>query len=93
MSEVPNSEWLAGHDDAAARKQAPKLSGASRWRRKVGAVTHVFTHFPLELVVYVAQVSPGTRAPQGMRWVDIAVLKDEALPNLMRKVIAHGLGE
>jgi len=28
-----------------------------------------------------------------MRWVPIATLCDEALPNVMRKVIAHGLGE
>jgi len=28
-----------------------------------------------------------------MRWVPIATLGDEALPNVMRKVIAHGLGE
>jgi hypothetical protein len=27
-----------------------------------------------------------------MRWVPIATLADEALPNVMRKVIAHGLG-
>ena len=33
------------------------------------------------------------RAPEGMRWVPIATLQDEALPNVMRKVIAHGLGE
>jgi A/G-specific adenine glycosylase len=26
-----------------------------------------------------------------MRWVPIATLADEALPNVMRKVIAHGL--
>ena len=32
------------------------------------------------------------RAPEGMRWVPIATLQDEALPNVMRKVIAHGLG-
>jgi len=25
--------------------------------------------------------------------VPVATLKDEALPNVMRKVIAHGLGE
>ncbi len=56
-------------------------------------VTHVFTHFPLELVVYTAQVPTGTRAPEGMRWVRIAILADEALPNVMRKVIAcHGVG-
>ena len=33
-----------------------------------------------------------TRAPEGMRWVPIATLADEALPNVMRKVIAHALG-
>jgi len=27
-----------------------------------------------------------------MRWVPIATLADEALPNVMRKVIAHALG-
>lgn len=90
MTEVPNSEWLAGHDDKDARGQAPALA-VSRWQRRAGVVTHVFTHFPLELVVYVASVPARTRAPQGMRWVPIATLKDEALPNVMRKVIAHGL--
>jgi A/G-specific adenine glycosylase len=90
MTEVPTSEWLAGQDDTAARVQAPALK-VSRWHRKTGVVTHVFTHFPLELVVYVANVPARTRAPDGMRWVPVATLKDEALPNVMRKVIAHGL--
>ena len=93
MTEVPTSDWLAEQDDAVARKQAPALQGLSRWRRKVGVVNHVFTHFPLELVVYVATVPVRTRAPDGMRWVKIATLGGEALPNLMHKVIAHGLGE
>jgi A/G-specific adenine glycosylase len=92
MTEVPGSDWLAGHDDTAARQQAPLLKGAARWHRKTGVVTHVFTHFPLELVIYTARVAAGTRAPKGMRWVPIATLADEALPNVMRKVIAHGLG-
>jgi A/G-specific adenine glycosylase len=91
MTEVPGSEWLAGHADDAALAQAPKLAGVSRWHRKVGVVTHVFTHFPLEVVVYTAQVPTRTRAPSGMRFVPVATLADEALPNVMRKVIAHGL--
>ncbi|WP_322514369.1 A/G-specific adenine glycosylase [Rhodopseudomonas palustris] len=91
MTEVPNSEWLAGYSDAAARAQAPKLAGVTRWHRKAGHVSHVFTHFPLELVVYTAQAPAGTRAPKGMRWEKIATLAGEALPNLMRKVIAHAL--
>ena len=61
------------------------------WHRKAGVVTHVFTHFPLELVIYTASVPARTRAPEGMRWVPIATLAGEALPNVMRKVIAHGL--
>lgn len=92
MTEVPGSAWLAGQDDRAALGEAPVLKGISRWHRKVGVVTHVFTHFPLELAVHTATVPARTRAPDGMRWVPIATLADEALPNVMRKVIAHALG-
>ncbi len=92
MTEVPGSDWRAAQDDKSALKQAPVLKGASRWHRKTGVVTHVFTHFPLELVVYTAKVPARTPAPAGMRWVPIATLDSEALPNLMRKVVAHGLG-
>ncbi|UPK33760.1 A/G-specific adenine glycosylase [Bradyrhizobium sp. 186] len=91
MTEVPGSDWLAGQDDTTAKRQAPELKGLSRWQRKLGVVTHVFTHFPLELVVYTAKAEARTRAPEGMRWVPIATLADEALPNVMRKAIAHAL--
>ncbi|OAF01723.1 A/G-specific adenine glycosylase [Bradyrhizobium centrolobii] len=91
MTEVPGSDWLAGQDDKVAKEQAPELKGLSRWQRRLGVVTHVFTHFPLELVVYTARAEARTRAPEGMRWVAIATLADEALPNVMRKVIAHAL--
>ncbi len=92
MTEVPTSDWFAAQDDRTALKQGPVLNGIVRWHRKAGVVTHVFTHFPLELVVYTAKVSARARAPAGMRWVPMAKLPNEALPNLMRKVIAHGLG-
>jgi A/G-specific adenine glycosylase len=92
MTEVPGSDWLAAGDDKAALQQAPGVSGIARWHRKAGVVSHVFTHFPLELVVYTAKAAARAAAPKGMRWVPIATLADEALPNVMRKVIAHGLG-
>jgi A/G-specific adenine glycosylase len=92
MTEVPGSDWLAAQDDKAALTQAPALKGVTRWHRKAGVVTHVFTHFPLELVVYTATVPARARAPAGMRWVAVATLAGEALPNVMRKAIAHGLG-
>ncbi|TAH68119.1 MAG: A/G-specific adenine glycosylase [Rhodopseudomonas palustris] len=93
MTEVPGSDWAAGQSDAAARRQAPVLPGLSRWRRRPGVVSHVFTHFPLELVVYVADAPAGTESPDGMRWVAIDALEGEALPNVMRKVVRHGLGD
>ncbi len=91
MTEVPGSHWIVAQDDEAALKQAPVLKGVARWHRKAGVVSHVFTHFPLQLVVYTANAPARARAPEGMRWVEIATLATEALPNVMRKVIAHGL--
>jgi A/G-specific adenine glycosylase len=63
------------------------------WRRVAGVVRHVFTHFPLELSVYVSDVAVETPAPDGARWARISELSGEALPSLMRKVVAHALGE
>jgi A/G-specific adenine glycosylase len=54
-------------------------------------VRHVFTHFPLELSVYAADVPARTPAPSGTRWVALASLSGEALPSVMRKVVAHAL--
>ena len=90
MTEVPGSDWLAAQDDKSALRQAPPLQSIARWHRKADVVTHVFTHFPLELVVYTAKLPARARAPAGMRFVPIATLEEEALPNVMRKAIAHG---
>ena len=93
MTEVPTTEWQPDFDDASALKGAPHFGSSKKiaWRRTAGVVRHVFTHFPLELAVYTADVPARTAAPKGTRWVPIAELKDEALPSLMRKVVAHGL--
>jgi A/G-specific adenine glycosylase len=92
MTEVPTTEWKHDFDSANALAGAPRLLRARpRWRRTPGAVTHVFTHFPLELAVYLSKVGAATPAPTGMRWVAPADLAGEALPNVMRKVLAHAL--
>jgi A/G-specific adenine glycosylase len=97
MTEVPTTEWTHDFDEANALAQAPRLSsprggdGAHRWRPIPGVVRHVFTHFPLALVVYAASVPAATPAPEGARWIPGEDLAGEALPNLMRKVIAHAL--
>jgi A/G-specific adenine glycosylase len=91
MSEVPGSEWRADLDLEVARKSAPRLGPPLRWRRRPGVVNHVFTHFPLALTVFVAKAGRDTKTSKGGRWVSIDKLSQEALPNVMRKVIAHAL--
>jgi A/G-specific adenine glycosylase len=86
MTEVPSTAWVHVLGAADALSQAPLKA---KWRRLPGAVEHGFTHFPLRQTVYVASVPARTRAPEGMRWVALADLAGEALPNVMRKVVAH----
>ena len=88
MTEVPGSEWAHDFDERGALRAAPRLKGAT-WRRVPGLVRHVFTHFPLALIIFVAEVPRATPAPQGARWVKLADLAGEALPTVMRKVLAH----
>jgi A/G-specific adenine glycosylase len=89
MTEVPTSAWSGDFDERLALAEAPLAR--RRWRRVPGVVSHTFTHFPLELAVFVTNVAKDTPAPAGTRWTPIATLADEALPSLMRKVIAHAL--
>jgi len=91
MMEVPGSEWKHDFENGRARRSAPRLQAGTRWRQLPGTVRHIFTHFPLELTVFVAHIQRATTAPKGARWVKIIDLADEALPNVMRKVLARAL--
>jgi A/G-specific adenine glycosylase len=93
MTEVPTTEWSADFDERDALNSAPRLAARSSvaWRRLPGVVRHVFTHFPLELSVYSADLPKRARAPHGARWVKISELGSEALPSRMRKVVAHAI--
>ena len=94
MTEVPTTAWTHDFDAGEALREAPRLGRARpKWRRLPGVVDHVFTHFPLELVVYRARFAVGAIAPAGARWIALAELTGEALPSLMRKVVAHALGD
>jgi len=90
MTEVPTMEWSHDFDEATALAQAPLKA---KWRRLPGSVTHVFTHFPLQLSVYKAALPKTARAPQGARWIAAHEIAGAAFPNVMRKVIAHAFGE
>jgi len=98
MTEVPTTEWVENFDERKALTRAPRFfpnkpKWRIAWRRVAGVVRHVFTHFPLELSIYVAELPARTPAPAGMRWVALADIAGEALPSVMRKVVAHALGK
>jgi A/G-specific adenine glycosylase len=93
MTEVPTTTWAAGFDAARAIAEAPRFAARKTvsWQRVPGVVTHVFTHFPLELMVFRANLPPSAAAPEGTRWLDRDDIADAALPTVMRKVLAHAL--
>jgi A/G-specific adenine glycosylase len=94
MTEVPTTAWTHDFDADSALSGAPRLARAQpKWHRLPGVVSHVFTHFPLELAVYRAQFPRRTSAPAGARWIALEELAGEALPSLMRKVVAHAIGD
>ena len=96
MLEVPSTVWedlLPPPKDAL--RAAPLKAD---WWKMPGTVTHTFTHFKLELVVYRALVANDATLtfwaePDRCRWVKRRDLSSAALPSVMRKVIAHGLRE
>jgi A/G-specific adenine glycosylase len=96
MTEVPTTDWSEDFDEATALASAPRFSPVNagrpvEWRRLPGVVRHVFTHFPLELSVYATEAAKQTAAPPATRWVPLDAVHAEALPSVMRKVIAHAL--
>ncbi|TAL80962.1 MAG: A/G-specific adenine glycosylase [Beijerinckiaceae bacterium] len=92
MVEFPGSVWSEDFDREKILREAPLVAN---YRRLMLDVRHVFTHFALRLEIFVAEVAPATPAPGDCRWVDENALGEEALPSLMRKVVAaiRGSGE
>src|SRR5690625_377444 len=86
MMEVPSTEWREdGWAEAEAQLHAPLFAD---WRPLPGRVRHTFTHFHLELELWAGQGEG--EVPEG-RWVTLDALGEQALPSVMRKVVAHAL--
>ncbi len=83
----------AAHEPLGAglrpRPGAARRTPRCRWKRLPGLVRHGFTHFPLELTVFVARVALSTAIPTAMRFTPRRDLDAEPLPGVMKKVIAH----
>lgn len=84
MMQPPMTTWgKALPKPAEALKQAPF---AASWKKRLGTVRHVFTHFELELEVYRADLKK-QRDQAGRQWIDADSLHSVAMPTVMRKVL------
>jgi A/G-specific adenine glycosylase len=94
MLEVPSTHW---GDAPPPKKEALRAAPVTTsWMPVPGTVVHVFTHFRLELVVYRALVPVDASftlwaEQERCRWVQRRDLYAQALPSVMKKVIAHGM--
>lgn len=94
MTEVPSTPW---EGEAPSQKVVTANAPVrAKWMRVSGGVTHVFTHFRLEIDVYCAIVPQDVALnlwaePERCRFVPRRDLDSQALPSVMRKIIAHAL--
>ncbi|MFZ3034243.1 MAG: A/G-specific adenine glycosylase [Parvibaculum sp.] len=85
MMEVPTTPW-----EGEARSDEDHLAHApvnAKWRKRLGAVEHTFTHFHLVLTVFTADAKTKEAASAEGIWTPPEQLDGEALPSLMRKVV------
>ena len=87
MLQPPLSKWQKMFPRAARAIEVAPFTG--KWSKRAGIVRHGFTHFELEMEVYVARFKS---RPNGEgRWYTPGELPAAALPTVMRKVISHAL--
>jgi A/G-specific adenine glycosylase len=83
MTEIPTSVWYDHPlSERSVRAQSPIKT---HWETIPGLVRHSFTHFNLELTILTAEAE---RTPKDAFWCPKRKIKSEALPSLMRKVVA-----
>ena len=95
MSQVPTTNWSARHDGESGMDAAPF---AGNWQH-VGAVQHTFTHLHIVIKVYFCRLSVRAKSDDlnaGQTstkhwWVKRHLVMQEALPSLMKKIIALAL--
>lgn len=88
MIELPGTEWRSTpwNDDEAF--QTPPVQ--SPWQR-AGMVHHVFTHFALELIVYVGRVARFSNKEVATGFLHpLSQTHEVALPSVMKKCLTLG---
>ena len=83
MMEIPSTSW----GTKLPRKIAAPVK--AKWTKLETPVEHTFTHFHLQLSVWKTSTADSSLPDEGdYRWVHKDDLVHEALPSLMRKVVA-----
>jgi A/G-specific adenine glycosylase len=87
MLQPPLGAWRANFPDRKTALAEAPFTGA--WSKKPGFVRHGFTHFELEMEVYVGRFHARPNG-EGI-WLPAADIGSAALPTVMRKLIDHAL--
>jgi A/G-specific adenine glycosylase len=85
MLQPPLGAWRGAFPDRKTAMAEAPFSG--HWRKKPGIVRHGFTHFELEMEVYVANFRARPNG-EGI-WLPATEIGGAALPTIMRKLIDH----
>ena len=92
MAELPGTPWKdKGEIDPTSRTVLSAAPMSLKFVPLPGQVRHVFTHFSLELTVWRARCGQSVPPPPGHWWSEPNAHETEALPSVMRKVLAAGL--
>lgn len=87
MMEVPTTDWTPAEIDEAALLGAAPVK--AKWVRVPGLVEHTFTHFHLQLAIFVGEASAAQAKKADGIWVPEEGLDAQALPTVMKKAAAH----
>ncbi|MDT7934387.1 MAG: A/G-specific adenine glycosylase [Sphingomonadaceae bacterium] len=83
MRALPSSDWVEACDERAALAAAP---ANARWRL-IGGISHVFTHFALDLSVFAAA------GDADGEWLPVAGIESEGLPAVFLKAARLALAD
>ncbi len=87
MLAFPTTEWRV---EAWSKKDAAIFAPfKAEWSALPGVVEHTFTHFHLELEVWVGVGEPNGSDALMPIWTKAEDVKDAGLPNVMQKVVRH----
>ena len=93
MTEVPTTEWTQDFEEASALDgsaaffQGRKIGDVAPHSRRGAAHLHALSARTDRL--HRPTLPANAPAPAGTRWIALADIGGEALPSLMRKVVAH----